>query len=386
MPGRPLCGESVTFTILPPAASPGSSPWWPPRGSSARCPPRSAPITVRKPLGVMSSAGVRYWPPALFTSRSMRPWRSSTPSTSALTCSSSRMSHTRASQRPPSARATVSSSGSSRRPHTTTCAPQAASSSADGAAEAAAAAATRSPPVRRAGRGRRAWRASARTLTRAGGGQSRGLVAAAQRHRLAERPALALVAGHRARARPRTPAAAPGCAWPARRAGRPRSRGRRSPCTRSAARRPRCPPPRARRDRRFRHRARAARPRAAPAAREPAASARPAGSSRSPRRAEHAQRGVALELVHPAVRARSTHSTTSCEEARSAARPPRSAGRRAASVVEPTTSTNSTATSRSSPPSRSSPSSAARGHLPAHVAPEQVAQPLALAPAPRPCG
>ena len=28
-------------------------------------------ITVRKPFGVMSSAGVRYCPPALFTSRSI---------------------------------------------------------------------------------------------------------------------------------------------------------------------------------------------------------------------------------------------------------------------------------------------------------------------------
>src|SRR5919108_144196 len=32
-------------------------------------------ITVRKPFGVMSSAGLMYWPPALFTSTSMRPWR-----------------------------------------------------------------------------------------------------------------------------------------------------------------------------------------------------------------------------------------------------------------------------------------------------------------------
>ena len=35
-------------------------------------------ITVRNPFGVMSSAGVRYWPPALFTSRSIRPWLSIT--------------------------------------------------------------------------------------------------------------------------------------------------------------------------------------------------------------------------------------------------------------------------------------------------------------------
>ena len=30
-----------------------------------------------RPLGVMSSAGERNWPPALLTSRSIRPWRSS---------------------------------------------------------------------------------------------------------------------------------------------------------------------------------------------------------------------------------------------------------------------------------------------------------------------
>ena len=85
-------------------------------------------MTVRKPLALMSSAGVRYCPPALFTSRSMRPWRSSTPSISAPTWSSSRMSQLRASI--PSARAAVSASGSSRRPQTTTRAPSAASSSA----------------------------------------------------------------------------------------------------------------------------------------------------------------------------------------------------------------------------------------------------------------
>ena len=70
-------------------------------------------MTVRKPFGVMSSAGVRNCPPALFTSRSICPWRSITPSTSDSTWSSSRMSQARASMRPPSAAAAVSSSGSS---------------------------------------------------------------------------------------------------------------------------------------------------------------------------------------------------------------------------------------------------------------------------------
>ena len=127
MPGRPWCGESVTFTILPPRES-GiiarvATAW-----VISQVPSTFSRITVRKPFGVMSSAGVRNCPPALFTSRSIWPWRSSTPSTSASTWSSSRMSHARASTRPPSAAAAVSSSGSSRRPQTTTCAPSAASS------------------------------------------------------------------------------------------------------------------------------------------------------------------------------------------------------------------------------------------------------------------
>ena len=84
MPGSPLCGESVTFTILPPLAS-GIIALVATAWVISQVPSTFSPITVRKPFGVMSSAGVRYWPPALFTSRSMRPWRSSTPSTSALT-------------------------------------------------------------------------------------------------------------------------------------------------------------------------------------------------------------------------------------------------------------------------------------------------------------
>ena len=129
IPGRPWCGDSVTFTILPPLAS-GiiarvATAW-----VISQVPSTFSRITVRNPFGVMSSAGVMYCPPALFTSRSIRLWRSSTDETSTSTCSSSRMSQTSASTPPPSAAAAVSSSGSALRPHTTTRAPSAASSSA----------------------------------------------------------------------------------------------------------------------------------------------------------------------------------------------------------------------------------------------------------------
>jgi hypothetical protein len=59
MPGRPWCGDSVTFRILPPRAS----------GIIARVatawvishvPSTFSLMTVRKPFGVMSSAGDRY--------------------------------------------------------------------------------------------------------------------------------------------------------------------------------------------------------------------------------------------------------------------------------------------------------------------------------------
>src|SRR4051794_18296969 len=130
IPGSPWWGDSVTFTILPPRAS-GIIALVATTWLMSQVPSTFSRITVRKPLAVMSSAGVMYWPPALFTSTSTFPWRSSTPSTRACTWSSSRLSHSTASQRPPSPRAAVSSSGSARRPQTTTVAPQAASSRAE---------------------------------------------------------------------------------------------------------------------------------------------------------------------------------------------------------------------------------------------------------------
>src|SRR3954452_21642348 len=87
-------------------------------------------ITVRKPFGVIASAGLRNWPPALLTSTSIRPWRSRTPSMKPPTASSSRMSSASNSALPPLAdtSSAIPSSGSLRRPQPITVAPRAASS------------------------------------------------------------------------------------------------------------------------------------------------------------------------------------------------------------------------------------------------------------------
>ena len=75
---------------------------------------------------MIASAGLRNWPPALLTSTSIRPWRSSTPSKKPSTASSSRMSSASNSALPP--RLATSSimlcSGSLRRPQPITVAPE----------------------------------------------------------------------------------------------------------------------------------------------------------------------------------------------------------------------------------------------------------------------
>jgi hypothetical protein len=74
MPGRPWWGESVTLTIVPPSG-PNA------RSAASRIIRSVAPtlsrVTARQPLGSIASAGVKYWPPALLTSASSRPPRSS---------------------------------------------------------------------------------------------------------------------------------------------------------------------------------------------------------------------------------------------------------------------------------------------------------------------
>ena len=96
------------------------------------------------------------------------------------------------------------------------------------------------------------------------------------------------------------------------------------------------------------------------------------------RGAEVRERPVAHELVDPARRVpRRPRSPRG--RSRSASTRPRSARASAASLVEPTRSTNSTATSRSSPPSSMPRSRAAGRDVLADVAPERVADLLALA-------
>ena len=63
IPGSPWCGESVTLTIFPPRGLPSGPPiiafvataW-----VISQVPSTFSRITVRKPFGVMSSAGVMY--------------------------------------------------------------------------------------------------------------------------------------------------------------------------------------------------------------------------------------------------------------------------------------------------------------------------------------
>ena len=76
MPGIPWWGESVTFTIVPPCR--------PERqlegrlGHVEHARRRSAATPPASPSPRSARPGVKYWPPALFTSTSSRPWRSST--------------------------------------------------------------------------------------------------------------------------------------------------------------------------------------------------------------------------------------------------------------------------------------------------------------------
>ncbi len=96
--------------------------------------------TARQPFAAISSAGLKNWPPALFTSTSRRPRRSSTVSTSRRASPRSRTSPATQSTSPVAApaaapasspiSATAASSTSARRPAIVTPAPQRASSSA----------------------------------------------------------------------------------------------------------------------------------------------------------------------------------------------------------------------------------------------------------------
>ncbi len=88
--GIPLWGERVTLITLPPP--PGMKALVAAAWVISQVPLTLRSITVRNPFGEIDSAGARNWPPALLTSRSRRPWRSSRPSKKRSTGSSSRMS------------------------------------------------------------------------------------------------------------------------------------------------------------------------------------------------------------------------------------------------------------------------------------------------------
>ena len=129
MPGIPWCGERVTLITLPERCGMNAlvaAAW-----VICQVPCTFSSITVRKPFGVIASAGLRNWPPALLTSTSRRPWRSTTPSNRRVDRVGVADVHAAPPPpcRPPrGSRCTVSSSGSARRPQPTTVAPSAASS------------------------------------------------------------------------------------------------------------------------------------------------------------------------------------------------------------------------------------------------------------------
>ena len=75
IPGIPLWGERVTLRTLPPPC--GMKALVAAAWVISQVPWTLRSITVRKPFGVIASAGLRNWPPALLTSTSRRPWRSS---------------------------------------------------------------------------------------------------------------------------------------------------------------------------------------------------------------------------------------------------------------------------------------------------------------------
>ena len=61
-----MCGESVTLKTLPPPC--GMNAFVAAACVMSQVPTTFSSITVRKPLGVIASAGLRNCPPALFTS------------------------------------------------------------------------------------------------------------------------------------------------------------------------------------------------------------------------------------------------------------------------------------------------------------------------------
>jgi hypothetical protein len=71
IPGIPLWGERVTLSTLPPPC--GMKALVAAAWVISQVPSTLSSITVRKPFGVIDSAGARNWPPALLTNTSRRP-------------------------------------------------------------------------------------------------------------------------------------------------------------------------------------------------------------------------------------------------------------------------------------------------------------------------
>ena len=67
----PLCGERVTLITFPPPC--GMNAFVAAAWVINQVPSTFSSITVRKPFGLIASAGLRNWPPALLTSTSTRP-------------------------------------------------------------------------------------------------------------------------------------------------------------------------------------------------------------------------------------------------------------------------------------------------------------------------
>jgi hypothetical protein len=127
MPGIEPQLSATMLTMAPPCSCIACTK----HSRAIRKPPvRLVATTASQPLALIVAAGAMYWPPALLTSASMRPWRASTVATACLTASSSRMSQARLSARPPSARisSAVACSLAASRPSSTGVAPSAASS------------------------------------------------------------------------------------------------------------------------------------------------------------------------------------------------------------------------------------------------------------------
>ena len=123
IPGIPRVAEAVTLTIAPPRPAAIQR-------RAAACiisqvPVRLLSTTARQPFGLMSIAALANWPPALLTTTSSAPNRSSAASNSASTLGASRISTALAiSGHPRSAKAaSTGANRSAERPQVTTAAP-----------------------------------------------------------------------------------------------------------------------------------------------------------------------------------------------------------------------------------------------------------------------